>query len=477
MRYQERIYIQNENSGVRNKDILNVNGSSDICIFESPSFNLSGATKIDCGSANTGTTGVYIISGATTIPIVFDFTANTNTFTATNATFKYEVYKYNPDNGVFMVPPIIKSDVIEYSTFSATSSITTTIAVSGLSLDGEYIVKGYYEFDACTDFLNRLGKKVDTLTYLNGSLYRIYEPLTDFYFIAFNEAATPIFNGGDSGTLANGSLSQQVILPPPKVNTVLLTDNFVGDIIVTLNGLVLAKGLDYTLNGNLMLLSGYTALNDIITVVYTKTGANNLSADVIDVPNNIPSGPTGSQGTNKVYYNTTTGKYEVYTNNNPVIGSNIIVMINGVTLANGIDYYQSTTDTTRIILVGNLINSDIVTIVYFPISQVINGIYTNTPTIGWLVQDAPANTNGEFILEVSTGKTFATLYSTGSTEYVANQSFYNLSFTASGTVGTYLYYRVKNNKKYATLCGRVIDSVAYSEVVPIIIQTNSINSY
>jgi hypothetical protein len=34
MRYQERIYIQNNNDAVRNKDILSFNMSSDMSIFE-----------------------------------------------------------------------------------------------------------------------------------------------------------------------------------------------------------------------------------------------------------------------------------------------------------------------------------------------------------------------------------------------------------------------------------------------------------
>ena len=49
MRYQERIYIQNQNRAVRNKSISNVNTSSDICIFKSPAFNISAATKVQCG--------------------------------------------------------------------------------------------------------------------------------------------------------------------------------------------------------------------------------------------------------------------------------------------------------------------------------------------------------------------------------------------------------------------------------------------
>jgi len=48
MRYQTPIYIQTDNSAIRNKDILNVSTSSDFCIFTTPLFSMSGATKIPC---------------------------------------------------------------------------------------------------------------------------------------------------------------------------------------------------------------------------------------------------------------------------------------------------------------------------------------------------------------------------------------------------------------------------------------------
>jgi hypothetical protein len=60
MRYQERIYIQNNNDAVRNKDILSFNMSSDMS-FEGPLFNVSGASKIDC----TGITSSYVSTGTT----------------------------------------------------------------------------------------------------------------------------------------------------------------------------------------------------------------------------------------------------------------------------------------------------------------------------------------------------------------------------------------------------------------------------
>ena len=53
MRYQQPIYIQND-YGVRNKDILNQNMSSDLCVFVAPKFTMSGASKLDCECGCTG---------------------------------------------------------------------------------------------------------------------------------------------------------------------------------------------------------------------------------------------------------------------------------------------------------------------------------------------------------------------------------------------------------------------------------------
>ncbi len=140
MRYQERIYIQNNNDAVRNKDILNFNMSSDMCIFEAPTFSVSGASKIDC----TGTTGTsYVITTATTIPISFIFTGNTDTFTANSATFKYEIYKFDSTLTMFVTPPVYKSGVLDYSSFSGTNITVQDIPINELITDGEYLVKGY----------------------------------------------------------------------------------------------------------------------------------------------------------------------------------------------------------------------------------------------------------------------------------------------------------------------------------------------
>src|ERR1035437_6455842 len=324
MRYQERIYIQNDNSAVRNKDILNVNMSSDICIFESPLFNLSGASKIDC----TGTTGTsYVVNTATTIPLTFQFTANTETFTANSATFKYEIYKYSPSIKSFITPPVYQSGIIVYSAISGTSAITQNIPISGLSLDGDYLVKGYYMYPVCTEFMNRLGKTIDTLTYRGGTMYNLYNPKLDYYFIALKAAEKPQLVNNGSNTIPANQLFQQVILPNVGETTIIITTTYVGFFVLTLNGLVLSPNLDYTYVGNVVTLSSATVTDDIITIIYTTAGGNNLVGDNILINTPVVSGTSDNQGSNKAYFDTSTGKYEIYTSVTPANNGNILVML------------------------------------------------------------------------------------------------------------------------------------------------------
>lgn len=476
MRYQEPIYIQNENGAVRNKDILNVNMSSDVCVFESPKYSLSGASKIDCTGSTSGTS--YIISATTqNIPLTFDFTANTSSFVNTNALFRFEVYKYSDIFSGFSSTPVYKSETLDYSTFSATNITTQYVPSSGITLDGEYIIKPYYSFGICTDFLSKLNKTVDTSTFISGTEYGIYNNEFDYYFIAINQAEIPVLTQNSSNLSQIGQLKQQVIIPTDGQTTFNIQNGVNGDFVVTLNGLVLALNLDYSFSGNVVFLSGETFSDDIITVFYATAGGYNMISDNLNVYSPIVSGVTDNQGSNMVYFNITSNKYEIYTSVIPLDGSSIIVMLNGATLADNIDYFQSTTNPKRIILQGTLMVNDIITIVYFPRSGTAMGLNTNNPMVTWSITNAPTAKNGYFALEVSTGDTFTSLYYSGNTNYEIGANYYNQSFIASGTVGTTLYYRVRNDKNYTTICGDNLNSTSYSEIIPVVIESNSINSY
>ena len=478
MRYQELIYIQNQHSAVRNKDFLNVNMSSDISIFEAPLFTLSGASKIDCSGVTTGNT--YVITTETEIPFEFIFTANTDTFTANSATFKYEIYKFNSNVNRFGQPPAYRSSNFDYTNLVGTGSTKTlsqNIPINSLGLDGEYLVKGYYNFSASTEYMSQLGKTVDTSIYKNGSQYALYDSNLDYYFVAFRGADVPtLLNNGSNLAPAN-QLFQQVILPENGQTKLVVSFNYAGFFIITLNGLVMSPNYDYTYTGNVVTMNSSLVKGDIVTIIFTSRGGNNLVGDNINISSAIVSGTTGNQGSNSVYYNTSTQKYEIYTNVSPAIGGTILVMVNGATLANGIDYYQSISNSKRIILQGELLVGDLITIVYFPMVSAVNGLITNNPGVSWQISNPPQKPNGTFTLEVSTGKSFTTLYSSSSQPYITGIGLYYDSFIASGTVGTTLYYRVKNEKNYETLCGDIITDIAYSETIPVVVQTNSINSY
>jgi hypothetical protein len=477
MRYQERIYSQTQHSGRRNKKDNNVNMSSDICIFQSPLFNITGATKIDCtGTTMSAGTHIVTTSLTQTIPLSFGFTANTQTFIDTEATFKFSIYKYEDVFTGFTTTPIFSSNIISYSAFSATNTTTQYIPTSGLTLDGEYLVKGFFEYSACTDYLRRLGKKIDTSFYLFGNEYSIYNGDVDYYFLAMTSAATPTLFTAGQGIPVN-SLYQSVILPEPNTTQILLPNNPSGDFVVTLNGLTLAKDYDYIYSANVITLSAATVVDDIVTLIYVPTESSQLTIDYIDVVGPIPSGPTNGEGSNNYYYNTTTNKYEVYTSVNPDTLSKIIVMINGATLADNVDYYKSTTNPKRIILEGDIYDGDMITLVYFPLIQFSNGINTNLVTVNWTIDPAPQTNNGEFTLEVGYDNTFSSFYFTGTTNYIENVNVYTNSFNVTGSVGTQYFYRVKNNKKYTTLCGDEINNISYSDTIPIKITTNSVNSY
>lgn len=476
MRYQEPIYIQNDNGAVRNKDILNVNMSSDICVFESPKFSLSGASKIDCTGTTSGTS--YVLSADTeTIPLTFNFTANTNTFLNTNAEFRFEIYKYNDSFNGFSSTPTYRSNTLTYPTFSATNSTTQYVPVSGLTLDGEYLIKPFYTFGLCTDFLGKLNKSIDTYTYISGTEYGIYDKEFDYYFIAIKQAEVPILTQNVSNLVEINKIRQQVVIPTDGQTTFNIQNGVSGDFVVTLNGLVLAPNLDYVFTGNTIFLSGETYSDDILTVIYSTGGGYNLVGDNITVSSAIVSGATGAQGSNLVYFNTTTGKYEIYTSVTPQDGGTVIVMLNGATLANGVDFYQSSSDPKRLILEGTILVDDMITIVYYPRTSTINGLTTNNPMVTWQIPTPPQADNGFFTLEVGFDSNFTSMYYTGTTDYQIGVGYYAQSFVASGTVGTTLYYRVKNEKNYTTICGDILNSTAYSEVIPVVIQSNSINSY
>jgi hypothetical protein len=491
MSYQERIYGQCGLCPERNRTTPSVNMSSDIYVFNRPFYDLSGGTKIDCtlppnSGLTSGDTGVYIISGQTGITVDFIFTANTQSFTDLNQSkFKYSIYKYNSNIGAFNKQPLYTSDIIEWSSFSATSATTQSIPVSGISLDGDYIIKGNFINDVSTEFGKLLNQSYNTELYITGDEYGIYQPDRDFYFVALKEAATPQVSQGVNVVSPPGAFMVSSFELQKGQTTILIQDTF-QSYLVALNGIVLAENFDYTISvitggttpiTTLQLVSP-AILDDMLTITYISSGANNgIINKVIDITSPIVSGVTNGQGSNSVYYNTTTNKYELYVDTTPISQNDILVTVNGAVLANNIDYYQSNSNPKRIIVIGSFIVGDIINIYYNGFTNLVGDIMSPTPSISWSINEVPINSDGIFVVEVSSASTFTTISTSGSVKYVAGETTYNLIVPISGNYGDEFYYRIKNEKQYNTLCNSVVKSIKYSEVIPIKIGISSTNNY
>lgn len=431
-----------------------------------------------------GDHNVFPITNQSSIDLDFIFTGNTDTFIDTNAVFKFEIYKFNNVFGFFNQPPVYRSLPYEWSTFSGESAFTETISVDSLDIDGDYLVKGFYVYDNCTEFGNLLGITYSTEGNKLGDKYQLYKTDRDFYFVSFYNAQIPSLEPGEESQNEFGSLN---------VNSSILnggTDVFSypahkGDLIVNLNGITLSKEFDYTFedigaNGkNVLKLSGQTYSGDVLTYIYTNSTApkNNLKQDIIDINSPISEGPMDGQGGNAIYLNTTTGKYELYTELVPVAVNDVVVTLNGMSLANNVDYYLSTSNPKRIILEGDILLGDILNIWYNTNAQVQGNIFTSSVRVDWALNKAPQNSNGKFTLELSTDINFNNIVNSVEVDYVKSQIGYSTVLGLVGGFGDKLFYRVKNEKYFIDICGGRITSTAFSEIIDITLQTNSIKTY
>ena len=426
MRHQDRIYIQNANRCVRNKDHINVGTSSDICIFNSPTFDVDVADKIQTGMTISDNY-IHIITGQTGIDFTFTFTGNVETFETLEVTFKYKVYKYNNSTFVFDTPPIFESGDFDYSVISGTSAFTDTVLIADLDIDGEYLIKGSYDFDVCTEILSNFDINVDTSATLYGDEYNIYDDDFDYYFAAIEQAGEPILalSPTDTSQLGNLIVESYIVSGDTFIQT---NNTWNGSAIVALNGSTLAEFEDFeTEDNDTILFNSPLVDTDIVTVSYVNNGnPNGLTVESINIISPIVSGATDGEGSEIVYYNTGTTKYEIYALSVPLEFNDVIVTLNGVTLANGLDYNQSLTNFKRIILNGVIMVGDILTITYNTFSSYVGIITVDNFDLYWTLTPAPS------------------------------------SYT-----GTTAWYKVTNRKDYTLILGDVISTETDSEIIPI----------
>tara|TARA_R110000851_G_scaffold42152_8_gene105030 strand:- start:717 stop:2135 length:1419 start_codon:yes stop_codon:yes gene_type:complete len=471
MRYQERIYIQTPSACIRNKDSVNVNMSSDLCEFNKHMFSVVGADKI-----KTGTTinddEIHIINTGSTIDLTFSFSGDLQNFVDIGTTFNYDIYKYNPNANSFSSPPIFTSNNLEFEGFISSSGFTDSVLVSDLVIDGQYLIKGNYEFSTCTNILGQLGDTTK-VRYFGGDQYGLYDGVYDYYFAAIKEATKPNFTLSQTDTTTLGALRVESYIVSGGTQ-VILTNFWLGNPIVSLNGITLfedIKGDFTTENNNTINFISELIEDDIVTVGYVNDGnPNGLISEASVAANPIISGVTDGEGSETIYYNTDTNKYELFMATIPVVFNDIIITLNGITLGNGIDYVPSSSNPKRVILNGILFPYDVITITYNTSATFVGTINVNIFDVVWTVSPPPSNDYGLFTIYVAEDEAFNDLVFSASTQYITNSSTYQANVDLSSYSGTTAFYKVINEKFFDVLSGDTITTINESEVIPIEIQ-------
>ncbi len=426
--------------------------------------------------------GVFIISNNDN-NIEFDLTFTGDTINITDETeFKYSIFKYNKTNNSFNKPSIYDSVYQSYSDISG-GTVNINTPVNSLNLDGEYIIKGYYKYPACTLYSNKLGLEIDEYLIKTGSEYGMYSATEDWYFIAMKESQTPtILSINEPQTITPNNFNVSSYIPDFDGQNEFLLDYIPqADVIVSLNGLTLSND-EYLIDTDTLILSGGTFTTDTITVISVVTDDNftssNLYVENITITTSIQSGSTDTQLSN-VFYNTTTGKYELFTEYVASDNSDIVITLNGVTLANNIDYYRSISNNKRIILEGNLFLSDIITIAYVKSVENINLDSGNNFVVTWSVENILPSEEGSFYIEVADliNPDFSVILQQIEVPYEPNVNIYSKDVQIDGEFGDTYLYRVKNRKKYYTLNNQLVIDDSFSEVGKIKIQSNNQNTY
>jgi hypothetical protein len=496
----EKIYIAD--SGTTNLHIIHrPNGWGVQCNFQENSFNLSSSTVTGTSStwglpnvitdkAISCDRYVYITSRNRN-GFLFDFLVNNvnNVILPKKLSYSGEIYKYNQTDKEFSTSALQRFD-ISYDSLS-TSSGNTIPLLSNRIGEGEFIIKSYWDYDVNTLIAKQQKvRKSSVNTYKRGDLYGLYVPETDWYFINMFEASQPLFNNSTTppAKTINSLVVRTVITSSgqTKYNIQGLSDP-----IVSYNGAILAKNIEYSAITNGPPSGGasftpyielsFDPLDDqILTYAFVKDGdVNDLLADLYVVDGPIKSGATGTQlETDRVFYNTTKGKYEFYLIS--VSSSSVLMSINGAAIGRNIEYLKSSSNARRIILENPLNDGDVLEAFYVPTNAINGEIDTNTPQISWSIDNAPLTTNGKFIVQVTTVDdiNYENVVYSEVVDYVIGQKTYNKLITLTNAkAGDKFIYRVMNEKFYTPIIGETIYSVSYSFTNKIEVLNNSVDNY
>ena len=323
---------------------------------------------------------------------------------------------------------------------------------------------------------NYLG--INNSTYLNN----LYYPPSDNTFIVVTNPPIPkliqpnttkLINSDEVGDTTTTNELELVVENLPITSTgearYYLSQEPVGDVSLSINGLVLQKDIEYTQDKReINIIVDETVagtvnikLTDKIVVSYVKgTGIVGLISESAKVPTSVTHGNSLNNTNYSTFnYNIQKESYEYYTEQ-PIDRAkaknlaNLIVLRNGVKLTPNDDYYRSTTIDKLIIFNPKivLVSTDTISIYYVTnlLGQDSTSLGSPTKDIVWTLATPPLTDNGYFEVQVTssgdTGFTTQSVYSTKN--YVPNISNYQATIGPFTKANQRYLYRVVNHRTF-----------------------------
>lgn len=462
---KEDKYLENPlNRDFGLSNTYNVNSTTNFCFetFNGPTYFLSGATKAitgttsPCSGSPTNCYAVYNFSEIDDFDLNFNLTGSTN-YTGYTGQFCYKVY--NREFFTIKTPSIVLNNLeptygtcIDFSAITS-NTLTQNFSISKLpSIDSDYLLRSYYKFIP----KNCVKKEVntwDSVIQLNNFNFDY-----DWYFLTVKDPPTPAIVSTVQSLIDRITLFQERINGSNFQNFFTLSNQPLGnEINLYVNGVRLTQGLDFLLNTSnfpntypiVEIISGNIEVEDIITIVYligpqsflTAVGQNRNDYFKIDTfqVTGFTTNVTAST-VNIINDNTIKGTQEAFLKEDFDPNSKVVVVLNGITLTEDLEYYKSTTTPNKIIFNPNFTTikiGDIVSFWYF--TSKLGSIYDlgtldrDSVRIQWKVDRLPQQeyNTGKFLLEVTEKSdiNWTTLFYSNTITYVSDNAVYENNVT------------------------------------------------
>lgn len=470
---QEPIYVNTD--FVINRVINNYKTSSDLCFFVNPKISIDNTGKILSGVTINSDHVNIVNKNSSNYQLQLNILEN-NSILDNSSTLNYNLYRRVNNNKIFSSSPIYSVKGLNNNDLINDSGLTINLDLNKLQPDSEFIVKLSHNFKNCNYALKELNSVYSTFTN-DGEEFNIYNSNNDYYFIILSNPDKPKLVADVSQELAPGSLFSESVVISGNQQTIEIAENFSGAPIITLNGLILTEIEDYTISNGVVFFNDTLTNGDLINAIYTFSSNGGGISNETFLIGSIASGATNNEGKNTYYYNSETDKYELFVKHEIDNFSGVIITLNGVILANGIDYFQSSTNKKRIILNGEIYSNDLINVFYTSINKFSGNIVQSSLNLIWELDNPIVNEKGEFIVLVSNDEAFTDIYYSDSIQYVEFESNYNTMLDFTGDFGKTYYIKVINSKQYETILNENLFIQNQSEVLKVVVNTNSFNSY